>query len=1538
MASQGSTLQTATSLNDLRTALRELKPAGAEGFEGLLAVIFSKIAQVDFRLAKSGLQGGKDGSTSGSDISFEAKRYDGDIPKNEVLSKITQLIGSSTRPRLWVLGATVEVGAQLVDAIEAAVTQTGLGLLILDWPDASLVPPLAVACAMAPQEVSSFFNARIEDANIVKAANKALALLASLDGFDARAAALERQLRTPTLGVANARQANTRWLTLAFTDRTRARSIFGQALAPGATHAMPTQDRQALVDEVTAKLSSATAPTIVAILGREGHGKSWLFAQTWCSVAQPPLTLLLPASTFKSVTAYGEIGALLIGKFIEQTGGEISDDERRRWKAQLGGWGARGVDEPPRFIVCVDGLNERPDIDWPRWLEGASSWIAERGGLLVVTAREAYFNDRVRPSLLSPVEAISVSEWTDAELKSILAKRGIDPGKLSPEVFQRLRNPRLLGIAFELLNNSQVETFTELTVDHLLFEHIRASARAGNAPEPVDQFVKRLADHAREIIARVQRQKIEDRLVFEQDTGGASRYELTPDLIAVTAEHFFKPLAEDPTLYTLSDDGLALAFGLAIIKALQVSERAQRDIVETLDALLDPIEALDKTAEAVFSAVLVASVDTRCSIAIQQALIGRVLKLQNLDQSRYAAFVAVVRNVPDATMGALYDLAGTDDRVASQDWLIRALRECRHRPSCWEAISAHLHRWLRTYSLDPKLGVWASHGSEPEKVAKDVEERTERLRQREQAFSTAEAALIATMHEVTIDPGQLHGPALELLAGMPLLPFADDLVACAFSISFNSPISNAYDEFVQLIRFNRLDWAEAREALLNAAAFSRAPEGSKTAKWTLVQLLRATCTPADAEEEHALIEILTADRPKYGGWRRIETYCATDPCDPDAARPDNIDETAERYAQLNIDDLNRGLWMGEADHFLDDARPGLARFAPDAAIGVHQRLAQSLKGRSALSARLALSELKPHAAIIDADGLASLQNLVVEHAKPYDGKARGDDRESWLVSQIALQLALPHLDGEQQAVLLDRLPDLGPSFLDLQDVFRPSSPESAERLLVNAVQSGDRNRILLALSYVRGSGVELGPNVRRSLAGLVPNEDGTVRGFAMALALSVKDRATIEGLVQRGWSASALDPNEHFYEIWYGSHLLIHAVELGLLDRNELLGRISPKLFGAAASVLPPKALANALHQAIGRLVTHPIMLRPPAVEQEVPASSETPAYLSLVDKKEDASGFEAFAKRLSETTEDFDSRQRAGWKSFHEFEHQLTKDQARLAIENVGLKAIEGFVSAAPAMATELGRSILQQPAGQMHSVVNFGLMLARALSFQNPPLAVELFRHLAPEEPFVRLVFGAAKVSLDAICLWGSADGPEVEQLRRSRLDSAANDQELAQEVLAALQEGKAEQLREYAEAKLSSEVPAEVARGLMTFGLGDESEAAQSAIRRHEQTKGFIGEAAKAAKFAYDRNRWARHWFAQMNAAETPKDFWRASVQFLKIVDGRVALWASAIERKEIAQRFAPLLKSAMKHRIEKWKPKREKTLLGGKTPSEIYTVLA
>ena len=214
-------------------------------------------------------------------------------------------------------------------------------------------------------------------------------------------------------------------------------------------------------------------------------------------------------------------------------------------------------------------------------------------------------------------------------------------------------------------------------------------------------------------------------------------------------------------------------------------------------------------------------------------------------------------------------------------------------------------------------------------------------------------------------------------------------------------------------------------------------------------------------------------------------------------------------------------------------------------------------------------------------------------------------------------------------------------------------------------------------------------------------------------------------------------------------------------------------------------------------------------------------------------------------------------------------------------------------------------------------------------------LFHRIRSCRPLVQVTFGKAGVQLDAMATWGSARSPALEALCFARLDRATTDHELALEVLAAMLNGRQESLARYIEAKLSKQEPAEVARGMMAAGFSDQSEFNDEALATYEDRAGLIGDAQKAAKYAYERNVWARHWFEKMCRTETSIDFWRWSVLFLKIVDGRFDVWHSDCERKgSPIQLFKSAVDSMLKKRFTRWESHRNNKLFGSEAPAMIF----
>ena len=236
---------------------------------------------------------------------------------------------------------------------------------------------------------------------------------------------------------------------------------------------------------------------------------------------------------------------------------------------------------------------------------------------------------------------------------------------------------------------------------------------------------------------------------------------------------------------------------------------------------------------------------------------------------------------------------------------------------------------------------------------------------------------------------------------------------------------------------------------------------------------------------------------------------------------------------------------------------------------------------------------------------------------------------------------------------------------------------------------------------------------------------------------------------------------------------------------------------------------------------------------------------------------------------------------------------------------------------------------------VHNLVLLLAHALGKQCPEKAAKLFRLVRDGYPLVRLTFGRVAVSLDAMAVWGGPDTEILNDLRFERLDRATNDYELSQEVLVAHLNDKQNLLRQYIGTKLEREEPVEIARAIMVAGFSDNSEFNDDVLDRYQDTDYFIGDAHNAARYVYDRNTWARHWFAQMCGADEADEFWRFSILFAKIVDGRYEFWRSEYEdRNEAMRLFWPSVRRRLRDRFKKWENLRKKKLFGGDAPSRGF----
>ena len=792
--------------------------------------------------------------------------------------------GRNSTTEFFILAATSPISLQHIQTLEEGAQRFGIALLVLSWPKTGL-PELAALLAMAP-EVSAKFIAK--HTTIIEAElAKQLGMVRADPQFQARSDELLATLRQPSIAPAFALKSNVAWLSEAFSDKNRASSVFGQPLSPEDTSIPGIIDRTDLRMRVAGQVFAKPDGAVTAILGADGNGKSWIFAQAWSHQLNRPLTVIIVPNDISTPPSLEYCQNLLISKLLTQTNEMRKYEARERWLRHFERWQNNSNTVAPRLIVFLDGVNQRESVNWRQFIDAMSAVVARLGGRLVFSCRRHFYRVNLGNRLVSKIVAIEVPEWTYPELDGLLKERGTSIAALDSGIVRSLRNPRIFGVAAALFKAEEITAFGELSVNRLLFEHIRS----GNATEDTNVspvlFAAEICRHAESIVQRLKQHQSDDLNEFEMNAvigAGFSGKSISDQFVITSAGRFFEVLDENPSKYTLKDEGLPLALGLTLVGTAREALRKQKSVDDALSNILDPISALDRTSDILLGAILSAVLEESPK-EIVAPLVRSFVMLQNLDSARYPEFRSLFGRDPRAFLRALEDSALIKDITPNLSWLTDAANDLRNGKAFETALAEANHRWLSMYSLAPERLL---------RVPNNLEYAAERERmraEREQELSASMASLSQTERDLLSgmvqenrgDYSRLNLLAFQALAGRPLAPFADSLRNWCFAASL-SGVDN-YGDFDDLLHFNLADWAATRDALQEAAKVLRQTGVSRTGQWALVYLLRATGDSADAKDASRIVEELTKDFKPEKGWRHIEVYCATDPCDPGSEKP-----------------------------------------------------------------------------------------------------------------------------------------------------------------------------------------------------------------------------------------------------------------------------------------------------------------------------------------------------------------------------------------------------------------------------------------------------------------------------------------------------------------------------------------------------------------------------------------------------------------------------------------------------------------------------
>ncbi|WP_299416195.1 hypothetical protein [uncultured Sulfitobacter sp.] len=1501
------------SLDPLKIALENLKPAGKDGFEGLLALALARITGNPMRLAASGFQFGVDGQ--GEDrlrpVCFEAKRYSSDLKRELVISKIADISRRKDEAEiLWVLGATTEVRNQIAQDLRSDGEKQGIAVLVLDWNDQAL-PSLAITLANAGPDIAGWITGKTAGSSNEAELECILEHLRSEPDAQKRWKGLLEEFSAAELSGRQAVQANKSWLQATLSSQKKSRSRLGQPIAPRQQD-IPVITRKTSRDAV---ISSLQAATTCIVLGTEGVGKSWVAAEA--AVEFEGLSVILGAEKFEGIDD-AQLESLLIREFAAQT--ENAHRNIARWQRRLAAWEFNAPSKG--FLLVVDGVNQRPAVPWDRILTLLEGFVEDRGGKLLVTSRPQFFTRHVQRGFDRP-QRLNIGNWSASERDQILNKVDIDPSSLDATTLQSLLNPRLLGIALSILPRDNPDAWKGLSVDALLFEHINRMQVDGFETQSPDELCLALSESAGQLLDTIR-------------TGAGAGTDLVfeGELRAVKETRFFQSLPGPRGGYKLLGEGLSLALGFALVDRILQSVLDREELEATAAALIEPIAALDETSRVVLAALHICAFDPeRYDAKVFECLVSAFCEMQNLDENAYPQFFDIVRQRPEATLSAARHKLLEWRNPINEKWLLEAVKQMSVSQDTRPAVNAAVLDWLRHINPDA-LNQQTKYGRADEKDEERAAKRQKEIDGAIASFSAHECKVFNSCVVVRGDTDSLLTQALELLAGLPLAPWASSLATLGFGFHLDHSVYQARKSFDQLTDFNRVDPVEAGQAFLEAAEPFRAENTSRAGKWSLVRMLYATGKEVHAKEAYVIGEGLRKDLELHRDFVSLrEKICATDPCDPNSDRAANVDPTIQQFSEIDTDLLLTGMHRGSEDMDYEDRLCAVSRFGPEVAVAKGREFCQSILSREGMPLRqiaLCATSLAP---LLDRnDALALSKRLQEEHR--LDTLPEND---VGIVKHFMTKFAMHQLTGDEQLELLTSKSIAGNYSVDCIPSFKRPLEAAVIAALDAAEMTGDENAAFGALSLLAHTFEGLSTELEEKVALFITSENKLVRAAAFEVGLNTKNKFLRQHHLYGSWSASE-NTGSKGYENACGSALLIDAVVCGEAEFDDVLPRIAPESWylaehqiGNDISPAIIKIFDTRLRQAAdqsGGFVPLPIKATIEPNDHVLHSFRSIDPSIPETTNNDKPSFFSG-----EETNEEFRTRQKRNHDLFIKMEEMLAEKDALIVAEQIDFDSFCRMLKNRRELGLQWAHLLQDLSSLQFYWFKDFAFMIAAATFDADENAAIRLFDRAIGAECFVQRMYPDG-LSMEHKAVWSCPATPIMKALWRKRLEDCVSDDLLALEILAAERFGAKIFIIDLANELASSERPVDNALGITIAGFSSQFDHFEKILDHLDPSTGFVGRAMKAAKHAHVRARWAEHWIKEMWSARTPDDFWLNLTLASKVVDARSDYDEKIYHVDNRWHAFASLFTGARKDRIKKWGTKRAKTLYGNDTPNQVF----
>jgi hypothetical protein len=1525
-----------TSLGNLRDFLLKIKPAGSDGFEGLVADALAATTGLVFRLAKSGSQFGRDAMTAPAypfAVAMEAKRYSDNLTLEHLRGK-AGIAADALKYKidLWVLAATSAVGDNIQLELEAMLANSGISLLTLDWTPHPL-PPLAVLLALARDKVEAWFGSH----HSVPAGTNLSAIFDAIiadPSFPAQRDQLLQSMSASNVGLDALRIHSTKWLRERFANPAKSQLAFGQYITvanPAATVIDRDEALKALGDAAVSTLATPDALGLIVVLGEEGCGKTWVIARWLAQMAAPPIVLFVAGRRTALLDPAKPVRSLA-NLFAEQDG-KSNEAAIAAWERRLERWGAAGAARAMRFVIVLDGLNEHTGKPWASILKSMVPTVIELGGCVIASCRPAYWEREIRVRLGDfPLHSLVVAGYSEQELVSILSGQGIDPAVLPAKLREFIRNPRVCAVALTLL--PCLGQHGALTVERLLLEYWRArlEERGDLISHNPKDFEKLLRSHAKEWVANPEtpfdRNKWSERSPAASGNHGK---DFANDLTDIEEGQFMQVSDDDDGSYEFKQEALPFAIGLLITDELKRELKTGKktgDPRELLQRILEPIRGFDVMGEVVTTATGLACIEQGYPHAARVALVEASLSMQNPGDNLLDGLTAYVSECTDAFL----DVVELRDSSVRQKDILALLLYNRDQPCVRKALNVRLPRWLGRWSrqFSNRNGGGSNKHQEDHEahIVDPLDKMTpiERDLFAKDCFEASGSATVSISYLTAV-----------LMAGRSQAHLAQGLFASRLAAVVAPDIYAAKDDLVWAVRLNTVDFLETEKALMQRVDVV-SPGATEPFQSAVASTLRLIGSRDAATKANDLLPQRSSKRS-----RAIDLLCDTNPYDPGAPIGSNLENARIAISKIPAAIVWNHFSQTSEDRRLTEVTPALARFDSVVIVSALCDVINSIEARTLAPLRqlaFHLPRLSPlfNAAHIDLVMAAFIRLIDVP------GSVQSSDLD-FVALQIVTSLT-PHLDASAQMELLLKLPTCVPASGNLQRALKVLAADRLEHYLELArshPESAEMGRVLL---FASARPALLTPRACEIIVEQT-NSQITDIGFCAADIIYM---ARDDMLDQMFLNQAA--PYSKAEDGIYAKTMLRRAIAMAVIrqKRSDLLHLVSPQFMGHVANSLggaplhaPLHALLTSIDCALQRLL-QPILTPAPATGKLVINTSfdglKTTIWLndqheSNLDQDDDMdTKLKHFLTDSDPDGNSFDIKQEKKQREITAFKVGLAKEAAIELIENLEWQEAVLAVQHDAAQVSRWLDQILANTDQQIQSnIYNFGIVLAGAYATHDASKAIKVLEHLHDTKSIVNIIIGEERIPLYLQMLFKTASAATfvtaLDPLRERFFTEAFTDAELETGVISADACGASGWLDDYMNRMLASHHPGEQARGLTIAGLRHKNALAQSALAQ-SWGYGFLGEVAAHARKIYQKNEWAYNWFSLTTATDAPIDFWRYGQLAQGIADRRFSRWLDDLQETPMWQRFGAELVSGLKTAAEKRSDKRKETLFGLKAP--------